>query len=161
MIRSDVRTDNSTVQAYVNRQGDICSTQLHELFLEPFVVVTRKSVLHQSSLHHGQAVLDLMLCGGPSQSKWKLNPSLIQTIWDKFGRVEGDLFTSQKNVQYTLWFTMSPRDSRPLGTDTAHADRCPKLSYTFSPGPLIPPLFVTGQEFKTPYGEISFCAPAG
>lgn len=49
---------------------------------------------------------DLMSHGGLSHNDWRLNPTLIQTLWD---RLEVDLFTSQENAQCTLWFSTGSR----------------------------------------------------
>ena len=144
-----VRTDNKTAAAYINRQGGVRSARL--LALARSLLLWSHANLCSIRAVYIPGILnraaDLMSRGGPSQSEWRLNPTLIQTLWDMFGRAEVDLFASRENAQCALWFSMSARDAPPLGVDAFSHHPWPKtLLYTFPPVPLIPRLLARIQE---------------
>lgn len=67
---------------------------------------------------------------------WVLNPLVVAQIWERFGRVEVDLFATKESSQCPLWFSLRP--PAPLGVD-ALAHPWPRLRlYAFPPIKLIP-----------------------
>ena len=118
-----VRTDNTTVVSYINRQGGTRSLPLLEL---------SRSLLLWCSVHflslrathvpgHLNLGPDLLSRGGPLAREWRLHPEVVAQIWDRFGRAEVDLFASRANTHCPLFFSMTDCNA-PLGMDAlAHA----------------------------------------
>ncbi|KAL0162443.1 hypothetical protein M9458_041839, partial [Cirrhinus mrigala] len=83
-----VRTDNTTVVAYINRQGGTRSLQLHNLARKLIVW----SAAHFSSLRatHVPGVLnvgaDLLSRGNPLYGEWVLHPQVVNQIWEIYGK---------------------------------------------------------------------------
>ncbi len=68
--------------------------------------------------------------------EWRLHPLVVSLIWQRFGRVEVDLFASSMTAHCPLWFSVSPPS--PLGLDTL-AHEWPRTSpYAFPPIRLLP-----------------------
>ena len=71
---------------------------------EPPAVCPQSSVVPRSGLHsrgYLNRTADLISRGGPSH-EWKLNPSIVQKLWSRFGKAEVDLFASRENTQCAL-----------------------------------------------------------
>ena len=144
-----VRTDNMTAAAYINRQGGVRSARLLEIArdLLQWSHANLRSIKAVYIPGKQNRAADLMSRGGPSQNEWRLNPSLVQMLWSRFGRAEVDLFASREDAQCALWFSMSARDNPPLGVDAFSHKPWPKaLLYAFPPVPLIPRLLARIQE---------------
>lgn len=144
-----VRTDNMTAAAYINRQGGVRSARLLEiarsLLLWAHANLRSIRALHIPGVQNRAA--DLMSRGGPSQNEWRLNSTLTQELWDRFGESEIDLFASRENAQCALWFSLNARDEPPLGVDAFSHSPWPRtLLYAFPPVPLIPRLLARIQE---------------
>jgi hypothetical protein len=92
--------DNTTVVASINHQGGLRSHHLH--------VMTRHLLLWAQGrlvyLHvaHVPGILnvsvDMLSKEGPPPWDWSLHPQVVQHLWDKFGRVQMDLFASLDNA---------------------------------------------------------------
>ncbi len=68
--------------------------------------------------------------------EWRLNPQVVNLIWQRFGRAEVDLFASSTTAHCPLWFSLSP--PLLLGLD-ALAHEWPRTSlYAFPPIWLLP-----------------------
>ena len=143
-----VRTDNTTVVAYVNRQGGLRSRPLHTL--------ARKLILwgsnHFPSLRatHVPGVqnlaADLLSRGDPLYSEWRLSTKVCDQIWLIFGRASVDLFASHDTAQCPLYFSLRELNA-PLGVDAlAHEWPNHALLYAFPPIALIPPTLARVRE---------------
>lgn len=142
-----VRTDNSTVVAYINRQGGLRSPQLHTLAHR----LTVWSSVHLRSLRatHVPGILnygaDLLSRGNPLYADWKLHPQVVRQIWSQFGQASVDIYATVENAQCPLFFSLHDQGA-PLGVD-ALAHRWPKtLLYAFPPIALIPPTLARVRE---------------
>lgn len=135
-----VRTDNTTVVAYINRQGGLRSRELHML--------ARKLILWSCALFpslratHVPGTLnrgaDLLSRGNPLYSEWKLNTNVVNLIWLRYGRASVDLFASEETAQCPLFFSLRDRNA-PLGIDALAHQWPDTLLYAFPPIALIPP----------------------
>ena len=142
-----VRTDNSTVVAYINRQGGLRSPMLHTLAHR--LIVWSSVYLQSIRATHVPGVLncgaDLLSRGNPLYADWKLHPEVVSQIWSQFGQAQVDIYASVENAQCPLFFSL--RDQRaPLGVD-ALAHEWPKtLLYAFPPVALISPTLARVRE---------------
>ncbi|KAK7930355.1 hypothetical protein WMY93_006750 [Mugilogobius chulae] len=125
-----VRTDNTTVVAYINKQGGLRSHQLHALSHSQ--ILWADSHLLSLRATHVPGIMnrgaDLFSRGIPCYKDWMLHNEVVSQIWERFGRAEVDLFASQENAQCHLFFS--------LGLD-AFAHECHVLLYAFPPLELI------------------------
>ncbi|KAE8291435.1 hypothetical protein D5F01_LYC11040 [Larimichthys crocea] len=71
-----------------------------------------------------------------SLGEWRLNPEVVQMVWERFGRVDVDLFASVASAHCPLWFSLSEPTS-PLGQDALAHFWPDRLLYTFPPVPLL------------------------
>uniref|UniRef100_A0AAV2KJJ1 Reverse transcriptase domain-containing protein n=1 Tax=Knipowitschia caucasica TaxID=637954 RepID=A0AAV2KJJ1_KNICA len=96
-----VRSDNTTVVSYLNRQGGTRSPALHRMA----TVTLLWAALHLLSLRartsRGSGTWEPTGCpgGGPLQDEWGLAPRVAAEIWRRFGRPVVDLFASAENAQ--------------------------------------------------------------
>lgn len=133
-----VRTDNTTVVAYVNKQGGLRSHQLHTLAHR--LIIWACSHLLSLRATHVPGVLnrgaDLLSRGSPRYRDWKLNSGVVSQIWNNYGEAEVDLFASREDAQCRLYYSLTDQ-SAPLGLD-ALAHEWPRvLLYAFPPLELI------------------------
>lgn len=82
-----VKTDNTTVVAYINRQGGTCSLQLRKLARE--IILWGSTRLLSIWATHTPGVLnrwaDLLSRGNPLYGEWKLHPKMVEQIWQRYG----------------------------------------------------------------------------
>lgn len=135
-----VRTDNTTVVAYVNRQGGTRSLQLHNLARKLLVW----GAAHFSSLRatHVPGVLnvgaDLLSRGNPLYGEWVLHTQVVDQIWGMYGKAAVDLFASRANAKCPLYFSLRDENA-PLGVDALAHPWPNVLLYAFPPLSLISP----------------------
>lgn len=92
-----VRTDNTTFVAYINRQGELRSLQLHMLAHRLIVWSSRhflslKATHVTGMLNHGT---DLLSRRNPLCVEWRLPPG-VSLIWERCGRPYADLFATRE-----------------------------------------------------------------
>ncbi|KAI7792053.1 reverse transcriptase/ribonuclease H/putative methyltransferase, partial [Triplophysa rosa] len=125
-----VKTDNTTVVAYICRQGGTRSLQLHQL-AERLIVWADTRLLSLRATHVPGILnrgADLLSRGNPLYGEWKLHPQVVSQIWQRCGQAAIDLFVSQENAQCPLYFSLTDGNA-PLGI----------LLYAFPPLSLISP----------------------
>lgn len=142
-----VRTDNTTVVAYINRQGGLRSRRLH--MLAHRLIVWSSSHLSSLRATHVPGVwnlgADLLSRGNPRYKEWKLHREVVAQIWRRYGRARVDLFASAENTQCPLFFSLTDQ-SAPMGLD-AMAHEWPRvLLYAFPPLELITPTLARVRE---------------
>lgn len=140
-----VRSDNTTVVAYLNRQGGTRSPALHGLA----TVVLTWADTHLASLRarhipgSRNVGADRMSRGGALRDEWSLAPEVAAEVWRRFGRPVADLFANAENAQCPLWFSLRLTDGPPLGVDAmAHRPWPSGLLYAFPPLRLLMPLLL-------------------
>ncbi|XP_029909243.1 uncharacterized protein LOC115360460 [Myripristis murdjan] len=142
-----VRTDNTTVVAYINRQGGLRSLQLHTLAHRLIVwssnhFLSLKATHVPGVLNHGA---DLLSRGNPLYAEWRLHPSVVNLVWERYGQPSVDLFATGENSQCPLFFSLHDQNA-PLGVD-AFAHQWPHvLLYAFPPIALISPTLARVQK---------------
>ncbi|XP_028275797.1 uncharacterized protein LOC114445053 [Parambassis ranga] len=142
-----VRTDNSTVVAYINRQGGLRSLRLHALAHRLIVW----SNVHFQSLRatHVPGILncgaDLLSRGIPLYADWRLHPEVVKQIWLRYGRATVDLYASAENAQCPLFFSRHDGVA-PLGIDALAHEWPRALLYAFPPVALISPTLARVRE---------------
>lgn len=102
-----VRTDNTTMVAYITRQGEVCSRQLHSL-VRRLILWSRDHFL-SLGVTHVLGALNAgadMLSSTPMYREWTLHAGVVERIWVRFSLVSVDLFASRKNVESTLFFSL-------------------------------------------------------
>ena len=134
-----VRTDNSTVVAYINHQGGLRSWSLHDLTHKILLWAHAQGVSLKAIYLPGvvNVAADLLSRGGPRPGEWRLHPDIVEAIWARFGGAQVDLFASQETTHCPLWYSIAG-PAGTLGVDGL-ANRWPQgLLYAFPPFPLIP-----------------------
>lgn len=142
-----IRTDNTTVVAYINRQGGTRSLRLHRLARE--LVLWAGAHLASIRATHVPGALnsgaDLLSRGTPLYGEWTIHPQVVATIWERFGRAAVDLFASHENAQCPLYFSLRDTDA-PLGVDALAHPWPNALLYAFPPLSLISPTLTRVRE---------------
>ncbi|KAE8277583.1 hypothetical protein D5F01_LYC24435 [Larimichthys crocea] len=71
----------------------------------------------------------------PPPGEWRLDPEVVQMVWERFGRADVDLFASVVLTHCPLWFFLSEPTSL-LGQDALAHSWPDRLLYAFPPVPL-------------------------
>ncbi|XP_034567334.1 uncharacterized protein LOC117832353 [Notolabrus celidotus] len=137
-----VKTDNSTMVAYINRQGGTRSLQLHTLARKIIMWSSTRLLSLLSLATHLPGVLnrgaDLLSRGNPLYGERTLHPQVVEQIWQRYGRAAVDLFASRENAQCPLYFSLSEVNAS-LGMDALAHPWPDVLLYAFPPLSLISP----------------------
>lgn len=135
-----VKTDNTTVVAYINRQGGTRSLQLHRLARK--LILWSSTKLLSLRATHVPGVLnrgaDLLSRGNPLYGEWALHPQVVKQVWQKYGQADVDLFASRENTQCPQFFSLADANA-PLGMDALAHSWPNVLLYAFPPLSLISP----------------------
>ncbi len=116
-----IRTDNTSVVSYINRQGGIRSKALCEQ--ATILLLWADSRLLSIRATHIPGLLnrgaDMLSRRRIPQGEWRLHPESVQMIWNLYGEAEVDLFATSENAHCPLFFSLS---HSPLEGDalTAH-----------------------------------------
>ncbi|KAI7811506.1 reverse transcriptase/ribonuclease H/putative methyltransferase [Triplophysa rosa] len=132
-----VKTHNTTVVAYINRQVGTRSLQLHQL-AERLIVWADTRLLSLRATHVPGILnrgADLLSRGNHLYGEWKLHPQVVSQIWHRCGQAAVDLFASQENAQCPLYFSLTDGNA-PLDV----------LLYAFPPLSLISPTLARVRE---------------
>ncbi len=92
-----VRSDNTTVVAFINRQGGVQSRSLHSL-AKIILLWSRKNLLSLRAIHvPAQINISRQICY-PQLGEWRLHSEVVQEIWYKYGHTKAYLFASEENT---------------------------------------------------------------
>jgi ribonuclease HI len=144
-----IRTDNTSVVSYINRQGGVRSRLLFEQAASLLLWADRHFLSVRAA--HIPGVLnrgaDMLSRNGIPHGEWRLHPGSVQMIWDRFGRAEVDLFASSENAHCQAFFSLS---RSPLGrTNDALTSRWPRARlYAFPPVKILPTVLCKIREEK-------------
>ena len=135
-----VRSDNTSVVAYINHQGGLRSHRLHEMTRELLVWAHARFLSLRAAYVPGglNTAADMLSRDGPREGDWRLHPQVVQQLWASFGRAQVDLFASQENTHCPSWFSLAGPPG-PLGLDALSHDWPQTRLYAFPPFPLIQP----------------------
>ncbi|XP_027901587.1 uncharacterized protein LOC114162038 [Xiphophorus couchianus] len=136
-----IRTDNTTVVSYINRQGGTHSLPLLKLShrLLQWCSIHFLSVKATHIPGHLNLGADLLSRGGPLVREWRLHPSVVVQIWRRFGKASVDLFATKANTHCPLFFSITDH-SAPLGVDALAHPWPNVLLYAFPPVEIILPV---------------------
>ncbi|XP_039904294.1 uncharacterized protein LOC120744181 [Simochromis diagramma] len=141
-----IRTDNTTVVAYINRQGGLRSRPLH--MARRLIMWSSINLLSLRATHIPGALnlgADLMSRGNPQYGDWTLHPHVVTQIWTRFGQPQVDLFASRENAQCPLYFSLRDQEA-PLVVDALAHNWPHALLYAFPPLALISPTLTRVRE---------------
>ncbi|KAK0133225.1 hypothetical protein N1851_031258 [Merluccius polli] len=119
--------DNTTVVAYINRQGGLRSRHLHTLAHR--LIMWSGSCLLLLRATHVPGILnleaDFLSREIPRHKEWKLHSKVVSQIWEIYSCAEVDLFASEENAQCPPFYSLTGQ-SVPMGLDAF-------LLYAFPP----------------------------
>lgn len=139
-----IRTDNTTVVAYINRRGGTRSLRLHRLSVK-IILLSRAYLLSLRVTHVPRIInvgADLLSRGNPHHGEWRLQ--VVKLIWERYGHAFIDLFASHENAHCLLFFVLA--GDAPLGVDGLAHPWPRVMLYTFPPLSLILPTLVRVRE---------------
>ncbi|XP_049326792.1 uncharacterized protein LOC125787056 [Astyanax mexicanus] len=142
-----VKTDNSTVVAYINRQSGTRSMKLYRLARKLLLWSSTRFLSIRATHVPGKLNrgADLLSRGNPLYGDWGLHPQVVMQLWQRYGQAAVDLFASRENAQCPLYFSLWDENA-PLGVD-ALAHPWPNiLLYAFPPLSLISPTLTRVRE---------------
>ena len=132
-----VRSDNTTVVAYINNQGGLRSLHLHEMTRELLVWAHAHFPSRAAYVPGVQnSAADMLSRDGPREGDWRLHPQVVQLLWARCGRAQVDLFASQETAHCPSWFSLASPPG-PLGLDALAHDWPVTWLCAFPPFPLI------------------------
>ncbi|XP_037832808.1 uncharacterized protein LOC108247140 [Kryptolebias marmoratus] len=136
-----VRTDNTAVVSYINRQGGLKSPTLHARARRLLLWAQTEGMSLRAFYLPGplNTAADLLSRGAPHPGEWRLHSGVVSQIWDRFGQATVDLFATEDNTHCPLWFSMHCLPG-PLGTDALSLPWPHATLYAFPPLPLLPAL---------------------
>ena len=129
-----IRTDNTTVVSYINKQGGTRSLPLLKLSHSLLLWCSAHFLSLRATHVPGHLNLGphLPSRGGPLVREWRLHLLVVAQIWDRFGRAEVDLFASRANTHCPLFFSITDHNA-PLGMDALAHTWPNTLLYAFPP----------------------------
>lgn len=137
--RVQVKTDNSTVVAYINRQGGTKSPSLclHTRVLLRWCIQRGISLFAVHIPGKLNTLADNLSRGvSLSPTEWSLSPQVAQTLFVEIFQPSIDLFASIRNHKLPVYCSRS-RDERALATDALSISWRGMTAYAFPPISLI------------------------
>ncbi len=118
-----IRTDNTTVEFYINHQGGTRSQSLLNLAqrLWKWADVHLLSLRARYLPGRYNQIAGSLSRANPTPWDWQIHKEVIQAIWDTYGRAEVDLFEDKQTTHCPMWFS-DKDEPGALGQDTlAHS----------------------------------------
>ncbi len=132
-----IRTDNTSVVAYINRQGGVRSKALCKQ--AAMLLLWADSRLLSIRATHIPGLLnrgaDMLSRRRIPQGEWRLHPELVRMIWNLYGEAEVDLFATSENAHCPSFFSLS---HSPLEGDALTARWPTARLYAFPPIKILP-----------------------
>lgn len=131
----NVRTDNSTMVAYINRQGGVRSAALMKI-AEHLLVWGSEHLLSLRALHRPGLVnrgTNLMSRGGPLPDKWVLHPEVVQQIWNQWESRSGPVRQSKQHPLPAVVLPDAARQSTLGGEHVCTRAMAVKVALCLSP----------------------------
>ena len=91
---------NTTVVAYINHQSGLRSQRLH-IMAQDFLLWAQGRLASLRAAHVPgilNVAADMISKEGLPPWDWSLHPQVVQHLWDKFGRVQVNLFPFLDNA---------------------------------------------------------------
>ena len=134
-----LRTDNTTVVAYVNRQGGTRSAPLWHL-TKSLLTWCRANHVSLRAIHlpgKENTIADLLSRLSDCPTEWSLLPEVAQKIWLRYGQPNVDLFASLQNHKLRIFCALTPHPS-VWRVDAFTCDWQDLVAYAFPPFALVP-----------------------
>ena len=134
-----VRSDNASVIAYINKQGGTRSGTLWAL-AQKILTWAEKNTLSISAVHLKgdlNRVADFLSRRQVKEGDWALKQEVFNQITQKWGTPQVDLFASKENRKVKLFFSLK-REDGALGVDALAQRWTFQICYAFPPPVLIP-----------------------
>ena len=133
-----VRTDNTTVVAYINRQGGTRLKRLWSLTrsLLEWCMKYRVSLQAVHLLGSQNSIADRLSRLRGSHTEWSLLPELATRLWSRVGLPDVDLFASTANRKLRTFCALTP-DPEVWAVDAFTVNWSPFVGYAFPPFSLV------------------------
>ncbi len=132
-----IRTDNTSVVSYINRQGGVRSKALCKQ--AAMLLLWADSRLLSIRATHIPGLLnrgaDMLSRRRIPQGEWRLHPESVRMIWNLYGEAEVDLFATSENAHCPSFFSLS---HSPLEGDALTARWPTARLYAFPPIKILP-----------------------
>ena len=143
-----VVSDNSTVVAYLNRQGGTTSGSLSQLAEEVLLSWFHRGV--RLTARHLAGVSNVLADALSRQglvhpTEWTLSLGVLQPVWDRWGLPLVDLFATQESARLPVFVSPVP-DSRALAVDALSISWEAMVVYAFPPFALLPRVLRTVEQ---------------
>ncbi|XP_041453598.1 uncharacterized protein LOC121406794 [Lytechinus variegatus] len=134
-----VKSDNSTVVSYINREGGTRSSTLCFLTLEILAWCQNNHITLKACHIPGKEnyIADFLSRGSYLPSEWQLNLTIVERIFSQGDQPQIDLFASALNKQLPTYCTKH-QDPLAFATDSLTIPWKGILGYAFPPFPIIP-----------------------
>jgi len=135
-----VATDNTTVVAYINKQGGTRSWELCALLWRLLVWCRQKNIVLTARHIPGclNVIADQLSRKGQAlHTEWSLHPDIFRQICQQWGTPMIDLFATRFNNKLPLFVSPVP-DPMCLEVDALSMDWAGKFLYAFPPTGVIP-----------------------
>jgi hypothetical protein len=134
-----IKTDNTSVVAYINNQGGTVSKELVALTRELWMWFLERNIHIEAQHLPGllNQIADRESRSLRDRSDWKLDPSKFRCINNLYGPLEVDLFTSRLTNQCRHYFSWRPHPYAEA-TDAFLQDWTLARGYANPPWNLIP-----------------------
>ena len=134
-----VSTDNTSVVAYVNRQGGTRSRSLWKETVMLFQLLQRENVTLRAVHIPGRlnVIADMLSREGQVlPTEWSLNQGVIRALFREWGDPQIDLFATRYNHKCLVFVSPVP-DSRAYATDALSMDWNHLWGYAYPPQPIL------------------------
>ena len=133
-----LKTDNTTVVAYLNRQGGTRSRQMWELTKVTLMWCRNHGVSVRAIHLPGKAntIADTLSRLRDSPTEWSLPLAVTESMWTRFGRPEVDLFASPWNNKLPTFCALTPH-AKVWHVDAFALDWRDLVAYAFPPLALV------------------------
>ena len=135
-----VATDNSSVVAYINKQGGTHSVQMCALLWHLLTWCNRHQILLQARHIPGclNVLADALSRSRQIQStEWSLHPQVVKSLCTKWFQPHVDLFATRHNHKLPVYVSPVP-DPQAWAVDALHMNWSGLLAYAYPPTALIP-----------------------
>jgi hypothetical protein len=151
------QTDNTTVLAYINKQGgtksnDMCleAIEFWELCIQFQITPT---AIHLPGVKNQLA--DLLSRRRVNQNEWSLKPLIAHQIFQTLGIPDIDLFATFRNKKCPVFMSWTP-EPQTLGTNAFQTNWSTSLGYAFPPVKLVPKVL---QKIMSDHATVILIAP--
>ena len=130
-----VATDNTTAMAYINKQGGLRSSVLHDMTLQLYRIAYEDNITITARHIQGKINLVPDMLSRPEQifpAEWTLQLREFQNLCQRWGKPMIDAFATSLNHQLPLYYSPVP-DQQAVAVDAMSQDWQGLYLYAFPP----------------------------